>query len=81
MGVNVREIYSICYKAYQEYQSTHDMRLFNRRIQDIAAKHKCEFCRDHLWALCKQVQKEHDEWEEQHGRCNGRSEKRDEMVC
>ncbi len=36
MDVNVRKIYSDSYRAYQEWQKLHDMRLFNQRIQAIA---------------------------------------------
>lgn len=60
--VNVREIYSLSFKAYQEYQNTHDMRLFNERMQGIAGRYKCSFCTYHLMALCAQVQDEHDEY-------------------
>lgn len=60
--VKVREIYSLSFKAYQEYRQKHDMRMFNRRIQDIAATYKNIFCQNHLLALAIQVQDEHDEW-------------------
>lgn len=64
--VNVREIYSLSYKAYQEYEQKRDMRLFNERIQEISRRHPCNFCENLLISLAGQVQGEHDEWRQEH---------------
>lgn len=61
MSTNVREIYSLSFKAYQEYQQGHDMTLFNQRIQGIQEKYRSSFCTNHLMALSAQVQDEHDQ--------------------
>lgn len=58
--INVREIYSLSFKAYQEYQQTQDIRLFNQRIQGIQERYRSSFCTNHLLALSAQVQDEHD---------------------
>ena len=63
MDVNVRKIYSDSYRAYQEWQKLHDMRLFNQRIQAIARENRKSFCTSILLTLASQVQGEKDEQE------------------
>lgn len=63
INVNVRKIYSDSYRAYQEWQELHDMRLFNQRIQAIARENRNSFCTSILLTLASQVQGEKDEQE------------------